>query len=292
MFPFLLNYWEKDPLLCLMGSLLLLAISCLWIHRYVAFVLALSSAGLAYYMGRISPFAIGILGLFSTLLLLEQHINRASVLKGLITVAIAAVATASFFHLLPGFTNWQILPPTQVSSGAPPYDFYLNLDKGLVGFLLLFFMIKPAQNRHEWTMILKGWLALTPWGILCLLGITYFFGWTVYEPKKPTFFLAWAAINLLTVSLVEEALYRGFIQERLSRWIGPWNALILNTLAFMGGHFYFTHDWRYLSLVGLASFFYGLTYHLTKRVEAAALVHFSVNAFHLLLWTYPRLLTP
>ena len=286
---FIITHIEKDPLLCLMGGLLLLALACLWVNKHLAVVLAMASAGIAYSLGRLNPMALAALFSLVAFLLLDQRL-RSPLLKRILSLAIIGLCSASFFHLLPGFINWQVLPPTQVSAGAAPYDFYLNLDKGLMGFILLFFLIRPASTGQDWSRIAKGTFALAPWTIASLLGATYLFGWIHYDPKWLPFMTFWIPVNLLTVCLVEEVFFRGFVQQRLSQWAGSWNGLALTTFLFTASHGFFTHDWRYLSLVALASFFYGLTYQITQRIEASTLVHFTVNLIHISLWTYPQIL--
>jgi membrane protease YdiL (CAAX protease family) len=287
---FLLLHWEKDPLVCLMGAGLLLALGTLWINKGISILFALACAGLAYYMGRLNPMAAGALAVLVGLLVLDKQLPKNNVLRSVLFLAVVSLVALSFFHMLPGFTNWQILAPTHVSAAAPLYDFYLNIDKGLMGYILLLFLLSPAHNRRDWMTVFKGAGAIAPWAVLCLLGTTYALGWIAYDPKFPAFIGLWIPINLLTVSLVEETFYRGLIQERLTQWLGPWKALSLTTVTFVAAHCFFTQDWRYLSLIAIASFFYGLTYTLTKRLEAAVLVHFSVNLIHILFWTYPRII--
>jgi hypothetical protein len=47
--------------------------------------------------------------------------------------------------------------------------------------------------------------------------------------------------------------------------------------------------WQYVLLAAVAGCGYALVYHRTTRLEMAILCHFTVNAVHFLLFTYPAL---
>jgi membrane protease YdiL (CAAX protease family) len=58
---------------------------------------------------------------------------------------------------------------------------------------------------------------------------------------------------------------------------------VLFGLAHLGG------GWSHALAAAVAGLGYGAAYLRTQRIEAAMAVHFSVNALHLLFFTYPRL---
>lgn len=107
-----------------------------------------------------------------------------------------------------------------------------------------------------------------------------------WDPKWPSFLLIWIAHNLLLVSVPEEAVFRGLLQDAL-RPIGPWGALMLASLLF--GLYHINFGLANVGLAAVAGLFFGYAYLRTARIEAAILLHFVVNVIHLLLFTYPRL---
>lgn len=116
-------------------------------------------------------------------------------------------------------------------------------------------------------------------------------------------FIAWrprsggpldAAARLLAytvfVGLPEEMLFRGLIQEGLSRWRGARFGLLVGSLLFGLAHLpngaglseaqrpeLYGLNWRFALLAALAGVGYGWVYIRTGRLAAAALTHGAVN---------------
>ena len=61
--------------------------------------------------------------------------------------------------------------------------------------------------------------------------------------------------------------------------------LLVAAVAFGAAHV--AGGTAYVLLATLAGISYGAAYHLTGRVEASILVHFTLNVAHLVLFTYP-----
>lgn len=90
-----------------------------------------------------------------------------------------------------------------------------------------------------------GWGALIGLALLIVLAIGQFGGnLLVYggappmgsiDPgfRIPLWFGLWCLVVLpITVALAEEVLYRGFLQPRLARWLGSWQAVVVVALCF------------------------------------------------------------
>jgi membrane protease YdiL (CAAX protease family) len=45
--------------------------------------------------------------------------------------------------------------------------------------------------------------------------------------------------------------------------------------------------WRYVALATVAGAGYGTVFYRSRRIEASILAHFTLNAVHFLLFTYP-----
>lgn len=92
------------------------------------------------------------------------------------------------------------------------------------------------------------------------------------------------------VALPEELLFRGIIQNLLSKFFVGKNAPLLSLLA-ASLIFGFSHlnnfsppDWRYVFLATLAGMFYGIAYRKTGKTTISAIVHCGVNFFWAILF--------
>ncbi len=93
------------------------------------------------------------------------------------------------------------------------------------------------------------------------------------------------------MTLVEEALFRGYIQGGLSQRFkhlsyGDNLALLLTSLLF--GLVHAGAGWQWVLLSGLAGVGYGLAYRF-GGLGAAIATHFLLNLLHFALFTYPML---
>lgn len=96
---------------------------------------------------------------------------------------------------------------------------------------------------------------------------------------------AWLVYPLLPigmyfgVALIEEALFRGLLQNLLARTLGtPWAALALASAAFGAVHHKFGHPGLYVFFSALAGAFYGYAYLRTGRIMPGAVAHALVNS--------------
>jgi len=200
------------------------------------------------------------------------------------------IALALALHWLPGFNNGLGIGPLHFSPDAVPFSMYLNLDKPLIGFWLLLVCpwlmggraLRPALAASAMALGLSAVLAL---GGALLLGIVN------WAPKWPPQAWLWVLNNLLLVTLVEEALFRGYIQGGLrlrfkSMRYGEHLALLLASLLFGLAHL--GAGWQWVLLAGLAGIGYGLAYRF-GGLGAAITTHFGLNLLHFGLFTYPML---
>lgn len=112
-----------------------------------------------------------------------------------------------------------------------------------------------------------------------------------WDPKLPAMLLWWAPVNLLLTCLAEETVFRGFLQERLSRWLGPrlscGELLAVVTAAVLFGAAHFPGGIDYALFAATAGLGYGLAYRYGGGLPGAILAHFLLNTTHFLLFTYP-----
>lgn len=193
-------------------------------------------------------------------------------------------------HWLPGFYNGRGIAPQRFTPDSVPFSMYLNQDKPLIGFWLLLACPWIVARRSLRLSICVTAVALTLAAIAALGGAALL-GMISWAPKWPDEAWLWVLNNLLLVTLVEEALFRGYIQGGLSRRFkhlpyGENLALLLASLLF--GLVHFAAGWQWMLLAGIAGVGYGLAYRF-GGLGAAIATHFGLNLLHFGLFTYPML---
>lgn len=274
-------------------SLLAAAILSLWIKRRLWVWGSLLLAGIltGLYAHRLQLIAlIPILLLGNTVFFTFNSNKRfVKIICALLSVLFSILLA---MHQFPGFQNWEIAHELKLTASAIPFSMYLNFDKPLIGLFILGFGLSYINTQSiSWHTIYQTLLM----SILACVVLSFLSVWMNYvhfEPKWNDFFSIWALNNLLFVCVAEEAFFRGFIQQGLMRlWahyrFGNLFALIIASVLF--GLLHFQGGLLYIGLATLAGILYGTTYWLTHRIEASIFTHFSVNAVHFLLFTYPAL---
>lgn len=243
--------------------------------------------GLALSYGHLDwRAAISVMLLLTAGFTVRQHVipGLRILSHGLFIVLALALA----LHWLPGFHNGRGIAPQRFTDDAVPFSMFLNLDKPLIGFWLLLVCpwIVGRCSLHSFLYVTA--LALTLSTGLAL-GSALLMGIIAWAPKWPDQAWLWMFNNLLLVTLVEEALFRGYIQGGLSRIMknlprGENLALLLASLIFGLAHA--GAGWQWVVLASLAGIGYGVAYRF-GGLGAAILSHFGLNLMHFALFTYP-----
>jgi CAAX protease family protein len=194
-------------------------------------------------------------------------------------------------HVLPGFHNIQVLPPTRLTLRSIPYDQWINFDKTLAGVLILGIGYRrPIRTAAQLKTAL--WRAALPMAVtiasVIVLGGTL--GYIQWDPKWTSQFWLWAAINLLSTCMSEEAFFRAFLQTGIERRAAkPPNGAIIAIAcsAVLFGLAHIAGGWQYVALACVAGAGYGTVFYRSRSIEASILAHFTLNAVHFLLFTYP-----
>jgi len=201
------------------------------------------------------------------------------------------VALALAMHWLPGFHNGRAIAPQRLTPDAVPFSMYLNLDKPLIGFWLL--LVCPwIATRVNWRASLGATLMGLALAVTGALGAALLLGMINWAPKWPPQGWLWLLNNLLLVTLVEEVLFRGYIQGGLSRWLkqvpyGQALALLIASALFGLAHIAAGGQW--MLLAGIAGVGYGLAYRF-GGLGAAIATHLGLNVLHFVFFTYPMLM--
>ncbi|SDA40789.1 hypothetical protein SAMN03159443_00386 [Pseudomonas sp. NFACC15-1] len=205
-------------------------------------------------------------------------------------VLFLVMALALAMHWMPGFFNGRAIPAQRLTDDAARFAMYLNQDKPLIGFWLLLACPWIVGRRSLRLSVQATALGLALSAVLALGG-AMLLGMIHWAPKWPDHAWMWVLNNLLLVTLVEEALFRGYIQGGLSRRFkhlrqGDNLALLLASLLF--GLVHAGAGWQWVLLSGLAGVGYGLAYRF-GGLGAAIATHFLLNLLHFALFTYPML---
>lgn len=225
--------------------------------------------------------ALTVMGVVAVYCAVQKQ-PHAFALPGEIILVFSAVAL--MLHMIPGVNNLIIVSGEQAGPQSAPFTFYYNLDKALIPFLLLACLptllkrpAKPPANVLWWLVLLMS--------MPLLLLLATFAGGLKVEPHLPSWLGTFMLANLFFVCLAEEALFRGYIQQRLSQLLGDKRALLIAALLFGLAHF--SGGLLLVLFATMAGVIYGLAWLWSGRLWVATLVHFSFNMLHLLLFTYP-----
>ncbi|CQD43480.1 CPBP family intramembrane glutamic endopeptidase [Yersinia mollaretii] len=267
-----------------MWGVLAASLLFLSINRVLALFLLAASLSMAFYHGVLAlPSAAFLLVTLIVALLLNKYRSHKWLAIGL-EIMLVLASIALFLHLVPGFNNLKVLDKVTVGPLSAPFSMYYNLDKALLPFILLaclptLFVAKkhPSMGRMGWVVLIVSMPAL-------LLLATALGGLKI-ELHTPAWIGSFIIANVFFVCLAEEALFRGYLQQRLSQWLGSYPALILTALLFGAAHF--AGGPLLMVFATLAGLIYGLAWLWSGRLWVAVAFHFAFNLLHLLFFTYP-----
>ena len=156
---------------------------------------------------------------------------------------------------------------------------------GLVAGLYLFLVARPLDGvGYRWSLTRRDaataalvFLAYAAIALPVGLG-THFITWNP-RVASPALLLQPLIIYLVT-AVPEEFLFRGLIQNLLSRWISVPRGLAIASVIFGLSHL---PDPRYAVLATIAGLAYGYVYVRTGKVTASAITHALVDAVWVIL---------
>ncbi|MEA9392546.1 CPBP family intramembrane glutamic endopeptidase [Acerihabitans sp. TG2] len=254
------------------------------IKRDISVWVLLLTLCLAYINQVIDLSAVAFLVL---LLLFAQTTSRIAhdSLGHLVREAILLLAAIALFtHHIPGFHNVKALDAVIAGTHSAPFTLYFNVDKALIPFLLfsafptLFYRQRTAKHPlWQWMLLMLS----LPGLLFLAVGLK---GLTI-ELHNPPWLWTFILANLFFVSLAEEALFRGYLQQRLAMWLGDYTALFITAVTF--GLVHCSGGMLMVIFAGLAGILYGLSWMWSGRLWVSTLFHFSLNIIHLLFFTYP-----
>ncbi|WP_188564179.1 CPBP family intramembrane glutamic endopeptidase [Undibacterium terreum] len=255
----------------------------------LVFSLSVISGLFASILNIAAVAALVIFTVSAYLVVRPQAPRTQRVLFGAITTMIAL---ALAMHKLPGFNNPVLLPDSRFSANAELFRQYANFDKGAVGLVLLAFLCKRSMSFAELGEAFRRALPVAGMTIVLVMATAIPIGCLQPDFKLPAFTPIFLLTNLFLTCIAEEAFFRGFLQDRLGRTLKKlrWGGVVaivvsavLFGLAHAGG------GMKFVLLATLSGIGYAYAYQITKKIEAAILAHFLLNAVHFLFFTYPYL---
>lgn len=201
-----------------------------------------------------------------------------------------ATACALALHLFPGFYNHNVWDEVRITPDAVPFTMYLNLDKPLIAFWLLLLLpwIRPARPLN--IALVRGAQGALAASVACLLPAMAL-GLITWSPKLPEGSWLWLLNNLFLVCFTEEVLFRGYLQQGISRLLAPvryHTTLAIVITASLFGLAHIAGGWHMVLIAGIAGVGYGIAFRYGGLL-AAILAHCGFNMVHFFLFTYPML---
>ena len=187
--------------------------------------------------------------------------------------AAASLGLAIKYHLLPTL-------PIPAPSG---YD--ASRLVGLVAGLYFFIVARPLEGiGYRWSLTTRDVsTAVLVFAAYAAIAIPVGFAthFIVWNPRvsAPDVILRPIIVYLIT-AVPEEFLFRGLIQNLLSRWLGVPLGLAIGSVIFGLSHL---PDPRYAVLATIAGVAYGWVYLRTGKVTASAITHALVDAVWVIL---------
>ena len=183
----------------------------------------------------------------------------------------------------------QLLPKAEATlvSGV---DLPVHSMTAILLALLLFLIRHPLQGIGFTFSLRKEDLrnALIAFLGFALIGIPtgFMIGFLRYNLTLPnlTELFSYLIGGYLLIALMEEILFRGIIQNLLTKRVGNETiALLIASIIFGMGHLnnasrgFSAPNWGYVLMAGIAGIAYGWAWQKTKKVTASAITHMLVN---------------
>lgn len=268
-----------------MWDLLALALLLLRFSKKCGLIVLAVAIMMGCSVGVLDWVALAWIAATGVLLLIHAYAKPYRLCSLLTETLLVADAVALMLHLVPGFHNLRLLDGVHVSPDSLPFTLYYNFDKALVPFILLgclsTLFVTKRHHRVSWQ-----WLLLAA-AVPALLWLATLLGGLRAEFHVPEWLPEFTLANIFFVSLAEEALFRGYLQQRLARVAHPAAALVVSALFF--GAMHFQGGMMLVLFASLAGMIYGIAWMWSGRLWVAVLFHFGLNLMQLLFFTYPAL---
>ena len=246
----------------------------------------------ALFVGAISLLAVLWLALFSVLLYFYKFSHRylpdLLVFAGLLGLSFLLAS-----HYLPGFEYYSVFDEYWFGQSVFSTTLHIHFDRGFLGTLIFCALAEPIKSKKAWMTALKraSWAPL----MLMLLFFIADYIWLGPDLKWNSKVFYYLIVSLFFVAVAEEAFFRLLLQRQIETWFGGrdtesvYVAIVATALLFTLWHLGDRIVVEMTIVFFLAGLFYAYVYGRSRSIELAILAHFSVNAIHLIFYTYPGL---
>ncbi|MCH9612035.1 MAG: hypothetical protein S4CHLAM102_05180 [Chlamydiia bacterium] len=209
----------------------------------------------------------------------------------LAAIIAAGISFGLMWHLFYGFDNLPLTPNQPLSPNAFPITLQIPYDIPFVGIFAIGFYVKLIDKADEWPPL---WIKSLLWSILTTaICIILFFSMKLgaMDLKAPLVLFAYIPILFFFIIIPEEAFYRGFLQEAITRKLNnklaPFLALLVVGLLFAITRIPLAPTLSFFFFSFFQSLFYSGAYYLTGFIEGAIITRSIFTLIHLFLLTYP-----
>ena len=255
--------------------------------KYIPLILISTSITSSFFgsiVDLLSAFILIGYGLVCYLYATTQN-KRFQTVSSLIILSLTIVLMS---HMLTGIINPKIIDDYYFSKDAVSFSKYLNIDKVIAGvFLLLYVVPKPKKVSYENNIIAV--LITTLFISITLIFATYL-GKINIDPKVSELIIPWALTNLFFTGYVEEAFFRGFIQENITSIFNKYKYSFLIAIFISGIAFGLIHlpaGLIYTCIATIIGCSLAYIYYKTKNIHWPIFAHFGFNLTHFVFFTYP-----
>lgn len=284
-------YQYPWTLLCFLT--LTMSIASLWIKKTVWIwgVFFAASMVFAAMSGVVRAEGFGFIGIAAI------AVWALSVAKGglrtFVCLVVCILSMLFWIHKVPWIANWKVAAGV-IGHGSISYTLWFNYDKTLIGLFLLGWVIPTLHSLAQWKKMLHKAFPWIAGGMAIMIVVSHLIGLVRWDPKFPKVGFIFLWINLFFVSVVEEAVMRGFLQRELCRvWkkcrFGEAISVGIVAALFSLLHIFWIKDPIFLMMVFAAGIIFGALYQYTKAIEASILCHYLFNVTHFFFFSYPML---
>lgn len=227
-------------------------------------------------IGLFTMVAIVVTGL---LLYRYRHINGVAIGIELLMLFIVINLLS---HFVPGFNEVNIVSHARTGEMGGEYSLSYNFDKALIPFVLLAVMPSLFTNRPLRHPRRCYWFLLATSVPILLLMITAC-GSLKVDIYVPPWIEHFMLDNLFFICLAEEALYRGYLQRRLSLFLGTEAGLLASAAIYGLSHL--AEGGVMVIIASILGIILGLAWMWSGRLWVPTLFHFVFNLLQLLFFT-------
>ncbi len=287
-----LTYLESTSVSLLLASLILLWLPWQFVKVKCWQITLVLSFAVAMYAKLISLQGLYHSAILSVVVTFYFYCpRRYFLIKTLAWFALVAMIIFFVLYHPPGFQVVNMIPTITLNPDSLPYHYNMRIEK-LIFAIVMLANLPRLRSWSEWRLMLVRLAPIIVMTLLLVIGFAVAIGYVRFDPKLSSYFIIWSLLNLLLTCPVEETIFRGVIQASLMRCLQHYrygSAVALVLAACLFGLHHYAGDINYMVLATIAGLCYGYAYQRTKRIEAAILTHYTLNATHFLLFSYPVL---